>query len=77
MTEPVTIKWNKPVREGAVGRIVRYSKCGRFKIERREYDLPVKAVGFIVYDVPTGKKLLQADSLTEAREFLNDFVSES
>lgn len=76
MNETVTVKFSKPVREGAVGRICRYSKCGRFKIERREYELPYKSVGFVVYEVSTSKKLVQADTLTEAREFVNDFVSE-
>jgi hypothetical protein len=78
MTATTTVKFSKPVREGAVGRICRYSKCGRFKIERREYELPYKSVGFVIYEVvaTTSKRLVQVDTLIEAREFVNDFVLE-
>jgi hypothetical protein len=76
-TTTVTIKWNKPVREGAVGRVVRYSKCGKFKIERREYDLPFVTVAFVVIDLSTGKKISEEDSLADAREYVNDVVAES
>jgi hypothetical protein len=59
------VQWNRPERD-RYDLLVYRSKCGRFTITKRSYNLPTRSVGYAL--TVDGVRRAQEDSLQAAKE---------
>ena len=50
------------------------SKCGRFRIEKKHYELPTVSVAYDLFD--KGVKVTEFDKLSDAKECADEIVEE-
>lgn len=55
--------------ENRYGDIHYFSKCGQYRIERREYDLLIRSVGYRLFKGEVAVMKHDSDSLAEAKEW--------
>lgn len=71
-----TIKWAKTEAHWYPSTITR-SKCGRFVIIRRKYELPTSSVVYTVYYAQAGKvSRLEEDRLSDAKQVIEDMIED-
>ena len=72
-----TVKFSKAV-ENTAGDLVRTTKCNRFRVTRREYQIPFASVTYRV-ELMDGETVLDTDndceSLSEAREVIAETLA--
>jgi hypothetical protein len=69
------VTWDRGI-ENRYGNREYRSKCGRFLIERREYDMPIRSIGYYLF-VDGKKQRTQWDKLAEAKEEAQEIVDEA
>lgn len=68
------VKWNRPEprtigKSNMVvhGEYIYRSKCGRFEIRKRFYQLPCSSVAYVLTEVESGRRIDQCDTLADAK----------